>query len=75
MSADAKAWPKTEGSGWVWEGIHDGSCKYHLTDNKHHGTLSEVLTEISRCLESEDCMSWEIREYPDGKTGLVGYTS
>lgn len=67
MSADAKAWTK---DGWIWQGVND------LCDDQHTAVgLSELLEALEGCENKGRAMRWEIRAYPDGTYGLVGYCS
>lgn len=70
MSTDAKAW--TEGEGWLsWYGRHDGDCP--VPEGLHHAeTLATLLSEMETCMNCP--IHWEIRTYPKGETGLVGWT-
>jgi len=68
MSADAKVWPD-DGEGWFWKGIHDGPC---LRDGHNDGdALNHILADIEACMRHP--LRWEIRPYPDGTFGLVGF--
>lgn len=66
MSADAKAWPEESSEGYYWNSIDDWEPDHHFG-----GTLAQVLTYIDSVVGGS--MRWEIREYPDGTSGLVGY--
>ena len=66
MSADAKAW--IDDDGWVWHGINDLCKKTHTAVG-----LSDLLRELEACENKGHSMRWQIRVYPDGKTGLVGW--
>lgn len=68
MSADAKLW--MEGSGNLWAGLHDGEC--HATIPHHQpDRLSQTIRDIEHCMGTT--LRWEVRAYPDGQFGLVGY--
>jgi hypothetical protein len=70
MSTDAKAW--YDESGNLWKAVHDGECdEYQRRVHTQGARLGEVLVAVEACI-GED-LRWEIRTYPDGKTGLVGW--
>lgn len=70
MSTDAKAW--MDGEGWLsWRGIHDGACP-HGEEPHTATTLAELLADLETCMGRR--IRWEIRTYPTGETGLVGWT-
>ena len=66
MSADAKAW--YDDSGWVWCGINDRCDETHK-----ECSLSDLLRSVEACENDGRVMRWQIRVYPDGRTGLVGW--
>lgn len=66
MSSDAKAW--TDDDGWTWHGINDLCEEVHMAVG-----LTELLRELETCENKGSPMRWQIRIYPDGKTGVVGY--
>ncbi len=71
MSADAKVWQDDEG-GWLsWRGSHDGPCN-RPTPHDQGSNLFDLLEDIGYCMGT---VRWEFRVYPDGKAGLVGYTT
>jgi hypothetical protein len=70
MSADAKVW--TDGDGREWQGNHDGLCAPDAVSHEA-GQLGLVISGIEWCMGAD--MRWEIRVYPDGKTGLVGWVA
>lgn len=71
MSADAKAW--TNGSGYLWCVCHDGDCLSATAETEHRqgDRLTDQLAAVERCMGQK--LRWEIRAYPDGEFGLVGY--
>lgn len=69
MSADAKAWQEPDG---LWIIIHDGPCIH--SDERHQDfSLLDVLDDVGRCTRTR--YAWEVRQYPDGMSGLVGYVA
>jgi hypothetical protein len=72
MSADAKVW--YDESGWSWRGLHDGECRPSALEHRQQLSLSELVMGIEQCMGGRP-MRWEIRQYPDGRSGLVGYTT
>jgi hypothetical protein len=69
MSADAKAW--YDDGGRSWKATHDGPCVEGASDHQYGESLSDVLRGVEHCTGTR--LRWEIRVYPDGKTGLVGW--
>ena len=69
MSADAKAWPEDE-RGYLWKGICDANPGVETPDG---AGLSEVLLTLD--FWNGRPLAWSIHVYPDGRTGLVGYTT
>lgn len=68
MSVDAKAWQDDSGD---WHAIHDGDCAMVAHDGTAHD-LVEVLTDVAACIKVKR-IEWELRAYPDGKLGMVGW--
>lgn len=69
MSADAKMW-YDDSRGWLaWRGVHDGDCG---EPHEHGENLPELMAGIEQCMGCK--LRWEMRQYPDGRAGLVGYT-
>lgn len=71
MSCDAKVWSE-DPEGWFWNGIHDGAC--HFSGHREM-LLPELLRSIETCMGPAAPMRWLPRTYPNGKVGLIGYTS
>jgi hypothetical protein len=71
MSADAKAWYDEDGRDW--HGCHDGPCAADAIPHDQADTLVLLLSGIEWCMNAS--LRWEIRVYPDGKAGLVGWVA
>lgn len=54
--------------GWTWTG-----CSDWRDSNYDPTSLSAVINSIESEAEAGQALRWEIRIYPDGTTGLVGY--